>query len=161
LLEDKLMMSILLQVQNEPGLFKNFHYFTSFLFVIIAVWLMVRVYKGLVKDQPYKQIDKILSFAFIINMYLQLIIGLVLFSNISAFYSMGSENAVMVQEAASKRFWPVEHIVLMIFALFIANLGLIFSIKSSNDKLKFKRIFVYYLISILLIAISLGGIYFL
>jgi len=66
-----------------------------------------------------------------------------------------------VQEAASKRFWPVEHIVLMIFALFIANLGLIFSIKSSNDKLKFKRIFVYYLISILLIAISLGGIYFL
>lgn len=152
-------MQILLQIQSEPSLFKIFHYATSFLFLTIAVWLLSRSYLGIVKGATYKVIDKILSFAFIVNMYLQLIIGLIMFTNISSIYTLNINNARVVQEA-SKRFWPVEHIVLMIFALFIANLGLLFSIKSKEDKMKFKKILIYYSLSILLIAISLFGIYF-
>lgn len=153
-------MHILLQIQSDPSPFKIFHYATSLLFLIIAVWLLIRSYFGIVKNQEYKLIDKILSFAFIVNMYLQLIIGLIMFSNFDSFNSLNSNNAEMVLDMASKRFWPVEHIVLMIFALFIANLGLLFSIKSEKDKMKFKKILTYYSLSILLIAISLFGIYF-
>lgn len=153
-------MHILLQIQSEPSLFKMFHYATSFMFLIIAVWLIFRSYLGIVKNHSYKMIDKVLSFAFIVNMYLQLIIGLIMFTNISSMYSLNRDNAELIQEVASKRFWPVEHIVLMIFALFIANLGLIFSIKSKEDKMKFKKVLTYYSLSILLIAISLFGIYF-
>lgn len=153
-------MHILLQIQSDPSLFKIFHYATSLLFLVIAIWLLIRSYLGIVKNQTYKLIDKILSFAFIINMYLQLIIGLIMFSNINSLNSLSSNNAELVQNMASKRFWPVEHIVLMVFALFIANLGLLFSIKSEKDKMKFKRILTYYSLSILLIAISLFGIYF-
>lgn len=153
-------MHILLQIQSDPSLFKIFHYATSLLFLVIAIWLLIRSYLGIVKNQIYKLIDKILSFAFIINMYLQLIIGLIMFSNINSLNSLSSNNAELVQNMASKRFWPVEHIVLMVFALFIANLGLLFSIKSEKDKMKFKRILTYYSLSILLIAISLFGIYF-
>lgn len=152
-------MHILLQIQSEPSLFKIFHYATSLMFLIIAIWLLTRSYFGIVRGASYKMIDKVLSFAFIVNMYLQLIIGLIMFSNISTFNRLNN-NAELVQDMASKRFWPVEHIVLMIFALFIANLGLIFSIKSKEDKMKFKKILTYYSLSILLIAISLFGIYF-
>lgn len=153
-------MHILLQIQSDPSLFKIFHYATSLLFLVIAIWLLIRSYLGIVKNQTYKLIDKILSFAFIVNMYLQLIIGLIMFSNINSLNSLSSNNAELVQDMASKRFWPVEHIVLMVFALFIANLGLLFSIKSEKDKMKFKKILTYYSLSILLIAISLFGIYF-
>jgi hypothetical protein len=55
----------------------------------------------------------------------------------------------------SKRLWPIEHIVLMLFALFIANLGLIISIKSNVDKDKHQKILIYYLISLFMIAMSL------
>jgi hypothetical protein len=56
----------------------------------------------------------------------------------------------------SKRLWPIEHIVLMLFALFIANLGLIISLKSSVDRDKHQKILIYYLISLFMIALSLS-----
>jgi hypothetical protein len=59
----------------------------------------------------------------------------------------------------SKRLWPVEHIVLMLFALLIANLGLIISLNTKSDKSKFRTILIYYSISILLIGFSLSAIY--
>ena len=58
---------------------------------------------------------------------------------------------------ASKRFWPIEHIVLMLFALLIANLGLIFSSQSTLDKEKHKKVLIYYMIALIMIAVSLGA----
>jgi hypothetical protein len=60
---------------------------------------------------------------------------------------------------AAKRFWPVEHIVLMLFALFIANLGLIFSNSTEVDREKHRKVIVYYAIAVVLIALSLGSTY--
>jgi uncharacterized membrane protein YsdA (DUF1294 family) len=60
---------------------------------------------------------------------------------------------------ASKRLWPIEHIVLMFFALLIATLGLILSSKSSVDRDKHKKVLIYYVFSILIIAQSLCAIY--
>jgi len=99
-----------------------------------------------------------LSYAFIVNLYLQLIFGFIL---------VISPAVVTVQEIASqdtiklaaKRFWPVEHIVLMLFALFIANLGLIFSSSAQIDKEKHRKVVVYYAFSVVLIALSLGSTY--
>lgn len=135
------------------------HYFVSVSFLFIAVWLFSRAIFGIKKNLPYLQLDKILAYIFIINLYLQLLFGFILFTNLSFASSYGYQSADGSIAMASKRLWPIEHIVLMFFALFIANLGLIFSIKSTVAKQKYHKILIYYAVSIILIAISLASIY--
>ncbi|HAG15411.1 MAG TPA: hypothetical protein DCG69_02660 [Bacteroidales bacterium] len=134
------------------------HYFISGGFLINALWLLIRVARGTYLKLPYNQLDKTLAYLFIVNLYLQLLFGLILSTNLSIFgYDYQSASGTVA--SVSKRLWPIEHIVLMLFALFIANLGLIFSNKSTLAHEKHQKIFIYYSIAILLIATSLASIY--
>lgn len=138
---------------------KILHYIISSTFVLIAIVLLYRSIVGVLKKKEYKTVDKILSYIFIINLYLQLIFGLILFSNIESSVGYDYVSADGTIKMVSKRFWPIEHIVLMIFALLIANLGFIFSNKIQNGLSKYKKVLTYYSVAILLIAYSLGSIY--
>lgn len=144
---------------NVYQLIKHFHSIISIIFLVAAVWLIYRSIAGIRKNLKYTSLDKVLSFIFIANMYLQLIFGLVLFTNFGSAQGYDYIGAGTNEMIVSKRLWPIEHIVLMIFALFIANLGLISSIKTSIDKDKHSKVLIFYSMSILLILISLGVIY--
>jgi len=138
-------------------LIKQVHTVISGAFLIIAVWLIVRSVRGILKQTPYTTLDKYLSYGFIINLYLQLIFGFILFSNPNPAENSYSSAAGAIK-MVSNRFWPIEHIVLMLFALFIANLGLIFSNQSILSKEKHRKILTYYVVALLMIAISLIAI---
>jgi len=138
---------------------KLFHILTSLTFLVIAVWLYIRSFTGIIKKKAYTRLDKYLSFGFIISLYLQLIFGVILFSKLESgngFSYLSAENSLKI---VSKRLWPIEHIVLMLFALFIANLGLILTLNSKSDMTRYRYILIYYSVSILLIIFSLGIIY--
>lgn len=143
-----------LQIFNDISLFKSLHITISGAFVIIAIWLIVRSAKGMIHHHPYTQLDKYLSYSFIVLLYLQLIFGLIIFAKpFSAdAYSSGAEGAIRL---VSKRFWPIEHIVLMLFALFIASIGLIFSNQTTDSREKHRKILIYYSIAVVMITISL------
>ena len=126
--------------------------------MIFAVWLIIRSVQGIIKNRAYTGLDKFISYGFIINLYLQLVFGLILFSNHNSSVDDNFSNAEGALKMASNRFWPIEHIVLMLFALFIANLGLILTNQSQSDKEKHKKILTYYVVSILMISISLIAI---
>lgn len=140
------------QVLDSSNLLKSLHTIISGTFLIIAVWLLARSIRGIMKNYTYTGFDKLLSYGFIITLYLQLIFGLILFANPSAEDYSNVEGALKM---ASKRFWPIEHIVLMLFALFIANIGLIFSNQAHKSRDKYRKILIYYAIAIVMIAISL------
>lgn len=140
------------QILDSSNLIKSAHTIISGTFLVIAVWLLTRAVRGIRKNITYSNLDKLLSYGFIITLYLQLIFGLILFANPGAEDYTSAEGALKM---ASKRFWPIEHIVLMLFALFIANIGLIFSNQSHNSKDKYKKVLIYYAIAIVMIAISL------
>lgn len=139
-------------------LIKHIHTVISIIFLIIAIWLLIRSVRGIVKNVIYKRLDKFLSYGFIINLYLQLIFGLILFSNPGSVPGNNYSNAQEALKTVNNRFWPIEHLVLMLFALFIANLGLILSNQTSLSKEKHKKILVYYFSALLMIAISLSAI---
>ena len=144
---------------NVHELIKYTHIFISAAFLFFAIWLITRSIIGIIKQKQYTRLDKFLSYAFIISLYLQLFFGILLFTKIGAMsgydYLGGDTGTKMV----SKRLWPIEHIVLMFFALLIANLGLILSIKARVAREKHKKVLIYYVISIVLIAQSLCAIY--
>jgi hypothetical protein len=148
-----------MDLQSGFHVIKIFHYIISTTFLLIAVFMIYRSIKGIVKELEYTVLDKVLSSLFMINLYLQLIFGLILFSNLGSSLGYDYVSADGTVSAVTKRFWPIEHIVLMFFALLIANLGFIFSNKSKESKSKFKKVLIYYCFAILLIAYSLGAIY--
>jgi hypothetical protein len=150
-----------LSIISAYSVIKLFHTFVSATFLLIAIWLFIRSINGLIKDKPFKRLDKYLSFGFIISLYLQFIFGLILFSNLLSGMGYSYISADLTTKMVSKRLWPVEHIVLMIFALVIANLGLIISLKTKSDNGKRKNILIYYSFALCLILFSLFAIYFL
>jgi hypothetical protein len=150
-----------LSIISAYSVIKLFHTFVSVTFLLIAIWLFIRSFNGIFKDKAYTRLDKFLSYGFIIGLYLQFIFGLILFSNLLSSMGYSYISADQSMKIVSKRLWPVEHIVLMIFALVIANLGLIISLKTKSDKGKRKNILIYYSFALCLILFSLFSNYFL
>jgi len=124
------------------------------------MWLFYRSIKGYLKNWDYSRLDKILSYTFIVNLYLQLIFGFLLMISKAIVPAPDVAGQDVTMRMASNRFWPIEHIVLMLFALFIANLGLIFSNNAQANREKFRKVMVYYAIAIILIVLSLGSTFF-
>jgi len=145
------------EVLNGYLIIKQVHAIISVLFLVIAVWLIIRSVRGILKNIAYTRLDKFLSYGFIINLYIQLIFGLILFSNPGLIFGNNYSGAEGGLKMASNRFWPIEHIVLMLFALFIANLGLILSSQSPISKEKHKKVLIYYVSALIMIAISLSA----
>lgn len=138
---------------------KMLHIFMSISFMVFAIWLFIRSAKGIINNTTYSKTDKILSYFFIITLYLQLVFGFILFSNLGSEMGFSYQSADSSLKMVSKRLWPIEHIVMMLFALFIANLGLIITLNTKSDRRKFFNTLIYYSISILLIMFSLSAIY--
>ena len=153
-------MILNLDLSNWHGIFKLLHSIISVTLLLISFWVIMRSVQGVIKNKVYTKLDKFLSFAFIVNLYLQLIFGLILFSNLGSSSANGYLGGDLASDMVSKRLWPIEHIVLMLFALFIANLGLIISIKSNVDRDKHQKILIYYMVSLFMIALSLSVNYF-
>jgi len=151
-------MILNLEIVDSYSIIKHVHTVISGAFMIFAVWLIIRSVQGIIKNRAYTGLDKFISYGFIINLYLQLVFGLILFSNHNSSVDDNFSNAEGALKMASNRFWPIEHIVLMLFALFIANLGLILSNQSLSGKEKHTKILTYYVVALLMIAISLIAI---
>ena len=144
---------------NDHQVIKSIHTVISGTFLLTAIWLYYRTVNGFLRNLAYTRLDKVLSYTFIVNLYLQLIFGLLLMVNPSATQGQEIVNPDITMKMVTNRFWPVEHIVLMLFALFIANLGLIFSSSTQIDREKFRKVLIYYSIAIVMIMLSLGSTY--
>ena len=77
-------MSLNVYLDGGFSIFKIAHILISITFLICAIWLFIRSFRGVFKEKPYYRIDKLLSFGFIITLYLQLIFGIILFSNLGS-----------------------------------------------------------------------------
>ena len=131
------------------------HIIVSTVFMIIAILIVVRSIRGWRLKKAYTKFDRNLSIVFLVFLYVQLILGLLLY------FVLGNRaaGAVTMEEATEQmalRFWVLEHFVFMIFALFLSQLGWIFIRKSKLDSNKHRNELFYFGGSILLILISIG-----
>lgn len=150
-------MSFATILYTDHQIIKSVHTLISMTFLIVAIWLFYRAIRGFLKNLAYTGLDKFLSYAFIVNLYLQLIFGFFLMVSPTSVPGQEMVNQDITMKLATRRFWPMEHIVLMLFALFIANLGLIFSNSAQANKQKYRKVIVYYAIAVVLIMLSLGS----
>lgn len=117
-------------------------YFVFFLLIIVIVKSLI----GLINKKPFTKTDDKIGLFLLMCTHLQLILGLVLY-----FVS----NAVQFGPDTMKayRYWTVEHIFGMLVAVALITIARTTSKRMSVDAHKFKRLFVFNTIALIIIVV--------
>jgi len=134
----------------------KFHIFISTITLLAGIFTIALSVHGLSRKREYGRKDYILSLVFNIALYFQLILGFLIYYLLRTTLEGPVWEVPDTQNDASLRFWAIEHIALMIFALFLTQLGRVFIKKSKGLTRKFKASLFYFGTSLLLILFSVG-----
>ena len=122
---------------------------------IISTYIVFRSFFGIVKNFNFSiYYDFYVPVAAVSLLYFELVLGLLLYylhmNKLENFISQTNAN-----DYFSSRFWAVEHTILMFFAIIFGHLGLVYAKNLKNSAAKFKKNFIYFGLSFVLIMISL------
>ena len=132
------------------------HIYISALTLLTGITTLILSVEGLTKRREYARVDTWISLLFNIGLYLQLILGFLIYFTLRTSLEGALWEVPDTENDASLRFWAIEHIALMIFALFMTQLGRVFISRASISTRKFKASIFYYGTSLLLILFSVG-----
>jgi hypothetical protein len=131
------------------------HIILSIILSIVSTYIVFRSFFGIIREYSFSVYhDFYVPVAAVSLLYLELILGLLLYSlhmnKLEDFISQTNAN-----DYFSSRFWAVEHTILMFFAIIFGHLGLVYAKNLKNSTAKFKKNFIYFGLSFVLIMISL------
>jgi uncharacterized membrane protein len=122
------------------------------IFGLVAIFL---AYQGWGSNKPFGPTDNRFGTFFIGSLHLQLLIGLILYFFLSPVTQTALQNMGAAMRDRDLRFWAVEHLVGMVIAVVVAQIGRIKSRKAPTDLQKHKRAAIYFTIALILILISI------
>ena len=111
---------------------------------------------GMARKREYSRVDLGVSLVFNIALYFQLILGFLVYYLLRATREGSLWEVPDTLNDASLRFWAIEHIALMIFALFLTQLGRVFIRRTRESASKFRASLFYFGTTLLLILFSVG-----
>jgi hypothetical protein len=124
-------------------------------FVLGAGLLAVlRAYTGWTSRRAFTKGDNGISAAFSGFMWLQVIVGLGLYFGVSP-YGLKAMKVAGAMKDATTRFFGMEHVVVMILAAILAQVGRIALKKAQTDTLKHKKAFTYFGIALVLVLLMI------
>ena len=132
------------------------HILISTITLLAGIATIVLSIQGLIRKRDYGRGDFGVSLVFNVALYFQLILGSLIYYLLRTTQEGPMWEVPDTQNDASLRFWAIEHIALMIFALFLTQLGRAFIKKSLGPFRKFRASLFYFGTSLLLILFSVG-----
>ena len=131
------------------------HIVISILLILLSLFIVIRSFFGVIGKVSFSKFQDIqLSIVAVIFLYLELILGILLYAiyinKLETLITQANANAYF-----SARFWAVEHAILMFFAIIFGHLGLVYAKNLSEDKQKFQKNLLYFGLSSVLIFISI------
>jgi magnesium-transporting ATPase (P-type) len=132
------------------------HIIISTITLLAGILTLVMSGHGLSSKREYGRKDQVVSLVFNVALYFQLILGFLIYYVLRSTREGSLWEVPDTQNDASLRFWAIEHIALMIFALFLTQLGRIYIKRSKGASRKFRASMFYFGTSLLLILFSMG-----
>ena len=131
------------------------HIVISILLILLSLYIVIRSFFGVIGKFSFSKFQDIqLSIVAVIFLYLELVLGILLYAiyinKLETLITQANANAYF-----SARFWAVEHAILMFFAIIFGHLGLVYAKNLSEDKQKFQKNLLYFGLSSVLIFISI------
>ena len=120
-------------------------------FGLIAVY---RAYVGYSGRRPFVSADNGMSAAFSGFMWLQVIIGLGLYFGLSP-YGLNAMKQAGAMKDPTTRFFGMEHVVVMILAAIVAQVGRIVVKKAGNATLKHRKALTYFGAALFLVLLMI------
>jgi hypothetical protein len=105
---------------------------------------------GWLNKSPYNSLDEKLGLWLFILIHTQLVLGLVLFFVSPAVVFSGAS-----MKDATARYWLVEHSSMMLIAIVLITVARISTKKLTDSAAKYKRLFIYNGIALLLIVVAI------
>ena len=132
-------------------IFLFLHSWIRWIILILALVVIVKAFAGWFGNKPFTKGDNGLSAAFIGSLHLNLLIGLVLYIFLSPITQSAFNDFGAAMKIPELRFWAVEHILVNIIAVVIAQIGRTKSKKAVDNIRKHKLTAIFYTIALLLL----------
>jgi hypothetical protein len=135
----------------ERGLL-DLHNLLRWVVLVLALMIIFRSSQGMSGKKPFSKGNKKLALFLMISADVQLLLGLSLYF-MKGWWDMLTAGGVM--KNAYNRFFAVEHFLGMVLALVLIHLGYAATKKEISDQAKFRKLFWFTLIALVVIIISI------
>ncbi|SET54668.1 hypothetical protein [Hymenobacter actinosclerus] len=131
------------------------HSWSRWLVLIFGLIAIFRAFSGWQNRRPYLGADNGMAASFVGSMHLQLLLGLILYFispvGAKAFETAGSA----VMKDAGSRFFAVEHLVGMLLAVVVAQVGRIVSKKAVDPVVKHRKAFIWFTVALVIVLLMI------
>ncbi|WP_026463060.1 hypothetical protein [Adhaeribacter aquaticus] len=131
------------------------HSINRWLVLLTGLIVIFKSLSGWKSNRLYTKGDGAVHGAFVGFTHLQFLTGILLYFVFSPITEQIFADFGAAMKNSSLRFWAVEHTLGMFIGTVLVQLGRTFSKKAPTDNLKFKRAFVYSLIALIIILLSI------
>ncbi len=127
------------------------HSWLRWVALVLFAIVLFNSLQGMGGGKEYLKKDKTLTTSLIGTLHLQLLIGLLLYFIFSPITTNALDNMKIAMKVGAVRYWAVEHILMMVVAVVVAQVGSIMVKKTSTAKKKFKLQAIFFGIALVLI----------
>jgi len=130
------------------------HNMLRWLILVFGFWAVINSITGLTSKRAYSASDNRSNFLFMVFCDIQLLVGLILYFKNGWFKHLVDSPKAVMQDPVL-RFFSVEHTLQMIIALILIHIGRSSVKRASTDRLKHKRMLIFFGIALLLILAAI------
>lgn len=133
----------------------NLHIVSSIIPSLLTLLILYRSFVGFYFKRKIFKLDRQLPLFVVSFLYVQLLLGIILYVIHINDYSI-IENIKQAEVMLNRRFWALEHFIMMFFALVFSHIAYVYSRNIKNESIFFKRSLIYFGLVFLLIFLSLA-----
>lgn len=143
---------------NLYNLFLIIHSWNRWIILLSGLVLLVTLIYSLSKSQKFNKVMKTLALTFLGSLHIQLLIGIVLYFFLSPFTQAAFKDFGSAMKNPELRFWAVEHTLLNVIGIILAQIGYSISKRKINDQAKQRTLLIWMGIAffVILLAIPMG-----
>ena len=135
---------------NAYGIFRYLHSGFRYIVIILILLAIIQSLAGWFGKKPYTEGNRKLNLFAMISAHTQLLIGIVLYF-LSPFVKFDSTT----MKQPDTRYWTVEHLSMMLFAIILITIGHSQSKKIALPEGKHKAIAIFYILALVIVAVAI------
>ncbi len=132
------------------------HSYNRYFLFAALVFVLYRSISGWLGNKPYEKADNTAGAALLGFTHLQLVLGLILYAGVSPYTKAAFADMGAAMKNPMLRYFAVEHMVSMLIAVVLIQLGRTLSKKAANDNSKHRKVAIYTGIATLIIVVTLA-----
>jgi hypothetical protein len=132
------------------------HSYNRYLLLIALVFVLFRAYSGWFGRKPFEKTDNIGSATLLGLTHLQALIGLIMYAFTSTWTQTAFSNFGAAMKDPMMRYFAVEHILAMLIAVALIQIGRSLSKKATDPVEKHRKLAIYTTIALVIIVGTLA-----